>query len=70
MKVCKDAYADKVKVNERELETIMENLEFEFRCSVNPLPSHAWLRLARYKLAPVAIIVVLVLVFLLFRKDI
>ena len=70
MKVCKDAYAGKVKVNERELETIMENLEFEFRCSVSPLPSHTWLRLVRYKLAPIAIIVVLVLLVLFFKKDI
>ena len=48
----------------------MENLEFEFRCSVSPLPSHIWLRLVRYKLAPVAIIVVLVLLVLFFKKDI
>ena len=70
MKVCKDAYAGKVKVNERELEKIMENLEFEFRCSVSPLPSHVWLRLVRYKLAPVVVIVVLVLLVLFFKKDI
>ena len=70
MKVCKDAYVGKVKVNERELEAIMENLEFEFRCSVNPLPTHAWLRLVRYKVVPVAIIAVLALILLLFKKDI
>ena len=46
MKICHDAYVGKTKVNERELERIMENLEFEFRCSVSPLPSHIWLRRA------------------------
>ena len=60
----------KTKVNERQLEAIMENLEFEFRCSVNPLPTHAWLRLTRYKLAPIVIVVVLVLLVLFFKKDI
>ena len=70
MKVCKDAYVGKYKVNERELEAIMETLEFEFRCSVSPLPTHTWLRLVRYKLAPVVMIVVLVLIFLFFKKDI
>ncbi|MGA2618889.1 MAG: hypothetical protein ABSF26_14865 [Thermoguttaceae bacterium] len=69
MKVCKDAYVGKYKVDERELERIMENLEFEFRCSVSPLPTHTWLRLVRYKLAPVVIIVVLILISLFFRKD-
>ena len=70
MRVCKDAYVGRVKVNEHELEAIMENLEFEFRCSVSPLPTHTWLRLVRYKLASVVIIVVLILTFLYFRKDI
>lgn len=70
MKICKDAYVGKLKVNERELEAIMEKLEFELRCSVNPLPSHAWLRLVRYKLAPLVLIVVLILIVLLFKKDI
>ena len=70
MKVCKDAYVGNLKVNERELETIMERLEFEFRCSVNPLPAHVWLRLVRCKLAPVVIIVALILVVLFFKKDI
>ena len=70
MKICHDAYVRKTKVNERDLERIMEILEFEFRCSVSPLPSHIWLRLVRYKLAPVAIFVVLVLVVLFFKKDI
>jgi len=70
MRICKDAYAGKVKVDERELETIMENLEFEFRCSVSPLPSHTWLRLVRFKLAPVVIVVVLMLLVLFFKKDI
>ena len=70
MKVCKDAYVGKAKVNQRELEAIMENLEFEFRCSVNALPTHVWLRLVRYKLAPVVIIVALILIFLFFSKEI
>jgi hypothetical protein len=70
MTICKDAYVGKEKVNERELEAIMENLEFEFRCSVNPLPTHIWLRLVRYKLAPVVIILAIVLIFLFFKKDI
>ena len=70
MKICKEAYAGKLKVKERELEAIMESLEFEFRCSVSPMPAHAWLRLVRYKLAPVVIIVVLLLIFLYFKKDI
>ena len=70
MKVCRDAYAAKSEVNQRELEEIMEDLEFEFRCSVNPLPTHLWLRLVRYKLAPVAIIVVIALIVLFFKKDI
>jgi len=70
MKLCRDAYVGKLKVNERELETIMENLEFEFRCSVSPLPAHAWLRLVRYKLAPVVIVIVLILIVLFFKKDI
>jgi hypothetical protein len=71
MKICKDGYVGKCKVDERELEAIMENLEFEFRCSVNPLPTHIWLRLVRYKLAPVVVIVVLILTFLFFfKKDI
>jgi len=69
MKVCKDAYVGKVKVHEPELEAIMENLDFEFRCSVNPLPVHVWLRLVRYKLAPVVIVGVLILIYLYFRKD-
>jgi hypothetical protein len=69
MKVCRDAYVGKYKVNERELEAIMEKLEFEFRCSVSPLPTHAWLRLVRYRLAPVVIVVALVLIFLFFKKD-
>ena len=47
----------------------MENLEFEFRCSVNPLPTHSWLRLVRYKLAPLAIIVLLILIVLFFKKT-
>jgi hypothetical protein len=70
MTICKNAYVGKGKVDERELETIMENLEFEFRCSVNPLPTHIWLRLLRHKLAPIAILVVLILIFLLFKKGI
>ena len=70
MKVCKDAYVGKVKVNQRELEAIMERLEFEFRCSVNPLPTHLWLRLVRYKLAPIVIVAVLILLVLFFKKDI
>ena len=70
LKVCKDAYVGKYKVNERELEAIMENLEFEFRCSVSPLPTHTWLRLVRYKVAPVVIVVALILIFLFFKKDI
>ncbi len=70
MKVCKDAYVGKVKVNQRELEAIMERLEFEFRCSVNPLPTHLWLRLVRCKLAPVAVLAVLILLVLFFKKDI
>ena len=70
MKVCKDAYVGKLKVNERELEAIMESLEFEFRCSVNALPTHAWLRLVRYKVAPIAILALLILIFLVFKKDI
>jgi hypothetical protein len=70
MKVCRDAYVGKQKVDERELEAIMEHLEFEFRCSVSPLPTHTWLRLVRYKLAPLVIIVVLALVALFFKKDI
>jgi hypothetical protein len=60
----------KSKVNQRELEGIMENLEFELRCSVNPLPTHLWLRLARHKWVPFAIVVVLLLIFLFFKKDI
>jgi hypothetical protein len=69
MHICKDAYVGKCKVNERELELLMENLEFEFRCSVSPLPTHVWLRLVRYRLAPVVVIAALVLVFFFFRKD-
>jgi hypothetical protein len=69
MKICKDAYVGKFKVNEAELEAILENLEFEFRCSVNPLPTHIWLRLVRYKLAPLVILAVLLLIFLFFKKD-
>jgi hypothetical protein len=37
---------------------------------VNPLPTHVWLRLVRYKLAPVVIIVALILIFLFFSKEI
>jgi hypothetical protein len=70
MKICKDAYVGKYKMNERDLEVLMENLEFEFRCSVNPLPTHIWLRLVRYKLAPAVIIIALALLFLYFKKDI
>ena len=70
MKVCKDAYVGKSRVNERELESIMENLDFEFRCSVNALPAHVWLRLVRFKIAPVVIVVGIVLIFLFFKKDI
>jgi hypothetical protein len=70
MTICKDAYVGKHKVDERALEAIMENLEFEFRCSVNPLPTHIWLRLLRHKVAPIAVIVVLILIFLFFEKDI
>jgi len=69
MKVCRDAYLGKTKVNERELETIMEKLEFELRCSVSPLPAQVWLRLVRYKLAPFAVLAVLALVVFFFRKD-
>ncbi len=70
LKLCRDSYAGKIKVDQRELEAIMEHLEFELRCSVNPLPTHTWLRLARYKLLPIVIIVVLVLIVLIFKKDI
>ncbi len=70
MTICKDAYVGKNKVNERDLETIMENLEFEFRCSVNPLPTHIWLRLVRHKLVPFVMIIVLILILLVFKKDI
>jgi hypothetical protein len=70
MKICKDAYVGKSKVDQPALEAIMENLEFEFRCSVNPLPTHIWLRLARYKLAPLVVVVVLLLLVLFFKKDI
>ena len=69
MKVCKDAYVGKVKVNERELEALMENLEFELRCSVNPLFTHVWLRLVRYKLAQAVIVVALVLLFLFLKRG-
>jgi len=70
MKVCKDAYTNKVKVNERELEAILEKLEFEFRCSVNALPAQVWLRLVRFKMASAVAIVVLILIVLFFKKDI
>jgi hypothetical protein len=69
MKVCRDAYADKSKVDERKLEILLENLEFEFRCSVSPLPINVWLRLVRYNLAPFVIIAVVAFVFLYFKKD-
>jgi hypothetical protein len=70
MKICKDAYAGKCKVDESQLEAIMEQLEFEFRCSVSPLPLHVWLRLVRYKLAPLVIVALIVLIYLFFKKDI
>lgn len=70
MHVCQDVYEGKVKVDHRKFEIIMENLEFEFRCSVNPLPAQVWLRLMHYKFASVTIIGVLLLIFFLFKKDI
>ena len=70
MHICKDAYMAKLKRISAKLETILENLEFEFRCSVNPLPVHIWLRLARYKLATVVLVAVLLLIVLFFKKDI
>jgi hypothetical protein len=69
MKICKDAYVNKTKADERELERILENLEFEFRCSVSPLPAHLWLRLVRWRLAAPVVITAVVLVYLFFRKD-
>ena len=36
MKICKEAYVGKVKVQERELEALMENLEFELPVQRNP----------------------------------
>jgi hypothetical protein len=69
MKICRDAYAGKTKAKESELEAILENLEFEFRCSVSPLPAQLWLRLVRYKLAPIAVFAVLAALVLWFRKD-
>ena len=69
MRICKDAYVGKRKVNQRELELLMENLEFELRCSVSPLPTHVWLRLVRYRLVPVVVVVLLVLLYLFLRKD-
>jgi hypothetical protein len=69
MKICRDAYVNKSKVDERELEKIMENLEFEFRCSVSPLPTHVWLRLVRWRLAPVVVVAAVVVAYLFLRKD-
>ncbi len=37
MKICRDAYLGKTKVNERELEKIMEQLEFELRSQREPV---------------------------------
>jgi hypothetical protein len=70
LKMCKDAYASKCKVNEAELEALLERLEFEFRCSVNPLPVHVWLRLVQYRLVPLVVVAILILLFLFFKKDI
>lgn len=57
-------------MNERELEAILEKLEFEFRCSVNALPTQVWLRLVRFKMASAVTIVVLMLIALFFKRDI
>jgi hypothetical protein len=69
MKICRDAYQAKHKVHESALEAILEKLEFEFRCSVSPLPQHIWLRLVRYRLAPFVIAAVIALLVVYFRKD-
>jgi hypothetical protein len=48
---------------------LMENLKFEFRCSVSPLPTQIWLRLVRYRLVPVVVVALLVLLYLFLKKD-
>jgi hypothetical protein len=70
MKICRDAYVGNYKVDEGRLEVILEKLEFEFRCSVSPLPLHIWLRLVRYKLAPLVTVALVALIVWLLRKDI